>query len=242
MVVLVVDAGARRRQVDHVTRLVRGADGDRVAQVHVTALGEVLTDDLVQQLTAMLVVSDDEVDQGHRCVRDLRVVSDVPLALITGSERESDEILALTEGCEDYIGARCSAGVLAARVRALLDRGRGGPARALVFGCLRIDPLLRTATVRGRPISLTPIEFDIIEILIENRRRVVPRGEIVERVWGGADMPDHVLDVHLSRLRTKVLSMGGPLMGEPVRGVGYRVGHIACAPGDCRPHGEAEAG
>jgi DNA-binding response OmpR family regulator len=73
-------------------------------------------------------------------------------------------------------------------------------------------------------VDLTRIEFDLLHALVTQQRRVVPRGELLEVGWDGCPPSDHVLDVHLSRLRRKVLQAGGPKIGVPVPGVGYRVG------------------
>jgi DNA-binding response OmpR family regulator len=76
----------------------------------------------------------------------------------------------------------------------------------------------------GAELDLTRIEFDLLAILLEHPTRVVPREELVSRVWGSWFGDDHVVEVHLSRLRAKVVRAGGPRIGVAVRGVGYRLG------------------
>jgi DNA-binding response OmpR family regulator len=78
--------------------------------------------------------------------------------------------------------------------------------------------------VGGQELALTRIEFDLLALLMEDPGRVVPREEIVSRVWGDWFSDDHVVEVHLSRLRRKVSDAGGPRVGTAVRGVGYRLG------------------
>lgn len=90
------------------------------------------------------------------------------------------------------------------------------------YGGLALDPDERRVTVEGAEVALTRTEFEILEMLLENPRHVVTRSRILDRVWRGCAPGDHVLEVHLSRLRAKILRVGGPLVGHPVPGVGYR--------------------
>ena len=92
------------------------------------------------------------------------------------------------------------------------------------FGQVVVDPSLRSASVRETPLDLTRTEFDLLRAMMSQQRRVIPRRELLEAGWGACPPSDHVLDVHLSRLRRKVLRAGGPKIGVPVPGVGYRVG------------------
>jgi DNA-binding response OmpR family regulator len=143
---------------------------------------------------------------------------------VTPTPREADELLAFAQGCDDYVSL-ASGDVLRARLQALAGRGRPRTGEcALEFGGLRLDTHLRTATVWGLTVSLTRIEFDLLRALLAEQRRVIPRQELLEVAWGGCERRDHVLDVHMSRLRTKILRAGGPKVGEPVPGIGYRVG------------------
>jgi DNA-binding response OmpR family regulator len=114
--------------------------------------------------------------------------------------------------------------VLRARLAGLAARGRrAARTEVTTFGALELDPELRTVEVNGVPLTLTRIEFDLLHALITHQRRVVPRWELLATGWESPPT-GHVLDVHMSRLRRKVLDAGGPKVGEPVPGVGYRAG------------------
>lgn len=239
MVVLVVAAGHEPPHLAQVLTAVEGIGPDPLVQTTGDRLARVLSEDLLASLAMAVVVSGPEAEAGHRACQALRSVTSVPLGLVCASTREVDELMAFANGCDDFIPVTCSPAVLQARLGALLARGRRSAERVIVFGCLKLDPRLRTATVRGEPVPLTRTEFDLATALVANQRRVVSRHELLEQVWGGCQTHEHVIDVHLSRLRAKVLAAGGPKLGEPVPSVGYRVGHPTCPPGDCRPFGAA---
>lgn len=185
-------------------------------------------------LDLVVIASGEDTDAGHRASRTVRAATTVPVCLVTPSHRESDELLAFARGCDDYMTTRISTEVLRARLQAHVARGRRwAAAEGTQFACLHLDPLLRTATVHDEPIRLTRTEFDLLHALVTEQRRVVPRWELLERGWGGLAPNDHVLDVHLSRLRRKVVAAGGPRIADPVPGVGYRIGSAACTSPDC---------
>ncbi|GAA4399998.1 hypothetical protein GCM10023168_08210 [Fodinibacter luteus] len=237
MVVLLVAEAHSSELADTVVAALE--DHAHVVRTSTPDVGEALTDELLQSLSMIVVTADDDLEPAHRTCRALRVASSAPLALVTASPREVDEVMALAEGCDDYVHLPGSPQVLRARMLALLARGRGSGERVVDFGCLRIDPQLRTATVRGQVVALTRHEFDLAAMLVSNQRRVVSRHELLDTVWGGRQSHEHVLDVHMSRMRSKILAAGGPRLGDPVPGVGYRVGHPTCAPGESRPPGAA---
>jgi DNA-binding response OmpR family regulator len=240
MVVMVVTAGPDVPDAEPLLSVLGAGRTAEVLWTSDTDLDTTLTDDLVAALAAVVVLTGAEAEAGHRVCRGVRTASaSIPLCLVSTSTREVDELMAFANGCDDYIGMPCSPPVLRARLAALVARGRDRAERVMTFGCLRVDPRLRTATVRGEPVDLTRTEFDLMTVLVANQRRVVPRHELLDRVWGGCQTHEHVLDVHMSRMRSKVLAAGGPKLGDAVPGVGYRVGHRTCPPGDCRPYGAA---
>lgn len=240
MVVLVVTAGPDAPDPGPIVAALGGPDPEQVLQASDREFDAVLTDDLLPTLTAVVVVTGPEAEPGHRVCRGVRIAShSLPLCLVCPSTREVDELMAFTNGCDEYIRLPCSPPVLWARLAALVAWSPEQSDRVMTFGCLRVDPRLRTATVQGRPVELTRTEFDLLEALVANQRRVVPRHELLDRVWGGCQNHEHVLDVHMSRMRSKILAAGGPKLGDPVPGVGYRVGHTVCSPGNCQPYGAA---
>jgi len=159
--------------------------------------------------------------------RTIRAGTDAPiLALGRDDGDEVDEVLAFASGADDYAPGGISGRVLSARVNALIRRSYQSPHKVSIrtFGNVIVDLDQRRAEVDGSPLHLTRIEFELLLALTDSRHRVVPRSELVERVWGPWHSTHHVLEVHLSRLRNKILAAGGPRIGEAVPGYGYRLG------------------
>jgi DNA-binding response OmpR family regulator len=190
-----------------------------------------------RELTAQrpdLVVLDaeDRAADVHDVCRQIRAHGRVPIVVgcRPGADGRLDDIaqlMAYAAGADDVVPADVSPRVLLARVGAVLRRTVAGPitsARVRRVGPFELDPESRTASMAGNPLDLTRIEFDLLGILLENPSRVVPREELVSRVWGSWFGDDHVVEVHLSRLRAKIVRVGGPRIGSAVRGVGYRLG------------------
>jgi DNA-binding response OmpR family regulator len=164
---------------------------------------------------------------GHAMLRMLRAVSAVPVIVATAREEEDEIVRALDAGADDYLVKPFGAGQLDARIRAVLRRSQGGGnAHApLVVGPLVIDAAARTATVDGRPLDLTPREFDLLAYLGQRAGTVVTKRELLAEVWrqpyGSADK---TVDVHLSWLRRKLgESADQPRLLHTVRGVGVRL-------------------
>ena len=195
-----------------------------VARCSDTDLDALLDRMPLPDLELVVVACNGDADAGHRACRSVRAVTSTPLAMLTSSRREADELLAFARGCDDYITTSSSPEVIRTRLEVLAARGGCHHEQVVVFGTLSVDPSLRVASVDDIPIALTRIEFDLLHALVTGQRRVIARRELLEVGWGGCPPSDHVLDVHLSRLRRKVLQAGGPRIGIPVPGVGYRVG------------------
>ena len=175
--------------------------------------------------------ADDRSADVHDTCRRLRATGSVPViaAFRPGPDGRVDDaaqLMAFAAGADDVVPSDIAPRVLLARVGALLRRTVAGQAtegRRRV-GPFELDPESRTASMAGTELDLTRIEFDLLGILLEQPLRVVPRDELVSRVWGSWFGDDHVVEVHLSRLRAKVVRAGGPRIGVAVRGVGYRLG------------------
>lgn len=239
MVVLLVTAGVERPDPGPVLAALGGGRSDEIVTTTDGGLSDALTEELLKSLVSVVVLSDPDAEAGHRVCQLVRSATQVPLCMVCDSARESDEVMALANGCDDFVHLTAPPAVLRARLATLVARGRGHCEPVMTFGCLLVDPQMRRATVRGEPVILTRTEFDIVAALLANQRRVVTRLELLEAAWGGCQTHEHVLDVHMSRLRAKVLAAGGPKLGEPVPGVGYRVGHAACPSPERRPYGAA---
>lgn len=162
---------------------------------------------------------------GFETCRRLRKVSSVPVIFLTVSNEDSDQLVGLALGADDYLIKPVSSRVLCARVSMTLQRSSRADASRTFFaiGDLTIDTESRQVHVRGTCVDLTRIEFDILTALAESPARVVTRDQITSKVWGDWFGSDAHLDVHMSRLRKKILDVGGPRIGHSVRGVGFRL-------------------
>lgn len=162
---------------------------------------------------------------GIELLSRLRRESDVYVILLTARTEETDKLVGLSVGADDYVTKPFSPRELTARVKAALRRMKTGPGSGadggvLSFRSLRIDIDARQVTVDERPVELTAIEFDLLRTLAENRGRVLTREQLLEKVWGGEYFGEmRVVDVHLGHVRQK-LGDGGFI--ATVRGVGYR--------------------
>ena len=156
----------------------------------------------------------------------VRSFSDAYILMLTASDDLNDKLVGLSAGADDYVTKPCSMPEVVARVRALMRRSREAqaPERVRSFGELRVDLATREVFVGGRPVTLTRIEFELLDVLSADPRVVMTKGRLLERVWGPNWFgDDHVVDVHVSNLRRKI---GAPFI-QTVRGVGYRLGDAA---------------
>jgi len=161
---------------------------------------------------------------GIEACRRLRTFSDAYVVMLTGLDNETDRVVGLSVGADDYVAKPYSARELLARIRAMQRRPRaaGEAVPPREFGALRIDPGAREVTVAGQPVELSRTEFDLLDALAAQPRVTLSRRQLLEAVWG-ADWfgDDHVIDVHLSNLRRK---LGDAAYVKTVRGFGYRIG------------------
>jgi DNA-binding response OmpR family regulator len=164
---------------------------------------------------------------GLETCRRLREFTDAYIVMLTARDDEVDKVLALTVGADDYMTKPFSPRELVARVRAMLRRPRTGAVMAAdtarrAFGDLIVDPAARAVTASDVAIELTKIEFDLLDALSGHPDRVLTRGQLIELVWGDDWFgDDHVIDVHMSKLRRK-LGDAGRAHVVTLRGVGYR--------------------
>ncbi len=163
---------------------------------------------------------------GLEVLRRLRQESDVYVLMLTARTEETDKIVGLTIGADDYLTKPFSPRELVARVKAILRRGRGVTTGepTLAFRRLRIEPETRRAWKDEESLDLTPIEFDLLHALARHRGWVLSREQLIEQVWGYNYYGDErVVDVHIGRLRKKVEDdPAHPTLIVTVRGVGYR--------------------
>jgi DNA-binding response OmpR family regulator len=166
---------------------------------------------------------------GLEVCRRMRAKSSVPIIMLTAKTEESDKVLGLELGADDYITKPFSMREFRSRVRAALRRAEMvAPADAQVEplrrGEIEIDFAKRTTEVRGQPIDLTFVEFEILSALARHPGRVFPRDVLLESVWGDSAYRDpRTIDVHIRHLREKIeRDSRSPEYLLTVRGVGYR--------------------
>ena len=248
--VLVVDDDATVREV--VSRYLR-RDGHEVLEC---ADGE-------QGLAAALTEHPDLVVldlmmpgmDGLTVCRELRRRSTVPVIMLTALGEESDRVVGLEYGADDYVTKPFSPRELALRVAGVLRRSRpDGPAQGSVppvgetvppweDGDLRLDRAARTVTRSGLPLSLTVREFDLLTFFLSHRGTVFTRTQLMEQVWNWTFGDESTVTVHVRRLREKI----EPDPASPVRivtvwGVGYRYDADAAGDRPAAPSSELAAG
>ena len=164
---------------------------------------------------------------GYDVCRELRSGSSVPIIMLTARGEETDRIVGLELGADDYIVKPFSAREVAARIRAVLRRaGEQGarPEEPIEIGPLRLDRAARSAALDGSELDLTRREFDLLELLMAEAGSVVTRERLIDEVWDvnwfGSTK---TLDVHVSGLRRKLGdASASPRFIHTVRGVGFR--------------------
>jgi len=162
---------------------------------------------------------------GMELLARLRRESDVYVIMLTARSEETDKIIGLSVGADDYMTKPFSPRGLVARVKAALRRIKTVPVpgmetSVLAFKRVRIDVGAHTVSVNDLPVELTSIEFDLLRALAENRGRVLSREQLLEKVWGADYFGEmRVVDVHLGHVRQK---LGDESLIATVRGVGYR--------------------
>ncbi len=168
---------------------------------------------------------------GTAIIRRVRREAMTPILVLSARDAESTKVAALEQGADDYVTKPFGMSELHARLHALLRRSAGpasngdGTVRA---GSLVLDAVRHEVTVGGRPVELTPREFEVLRVLLANPGRLVTRGRLLRAVWGEAYQgEDHYVHVYVSQLRRKLAAAAGDgslrdlIVTEP--GVGYRV-------------------
>ncbi|WP_127783819.1 MtrAB system response regulator MtrA [Rhodococcus sp. X156] len=158
--------------------------------------------------------------------RVIRAESGVPIVMLTAKTDTVDVVLGLESGADDYVMKPFKAKELIARLRARLRRTAEVPAEILHIADVEIDVPAHQVTRNGTPISLTPLEFDLLVALARKPRQVFSRDVLLEQVWGYRHAADtRLVNVHVQRLRAKIeVDPERPEVVLTVRGVGYRAG------------------
>jgi two-component system, OmpR family, alkaline phosphatase synthesis response regulator PhoP len=165
---------------------------------------------------------------GFEITRQLRSVGRTPIIMLTARDDPIDKVVGLEMGADDYITKPFNPRELVARIRAVLRRSETGHGNGdapddtvIVLGELRIALGGREVMVGDTSVALTPKEFDLLVLLVENRGIVLTREQLLERVWGYTFLGDsRTIDVHIRQLRRK---LGDACQIETVWGTGYKV-------------------
>ncbi len=162
---------------------------------------------------------------GLSVCRELRKTSNVPVIMVTARAEEIDRLLGLELGADDYICKPFSPREVVARVRAVLRRtALSAASDAAVADPVAIDIDARRATISGKPVSLTGVEFELLRALRERPGRVFSRAELLDRIYADyRDVSDRAVDSHIKNLRRKLEdALPGRELIHSVYGVGYR--------------------
>ena len=168
---------------------------------------------------------------GTAVIRRIRRDAATPILIISARHLEADRIRALDLGADDFVTKPFGVGEVMARIRALLRRSAGpagDPEGRIVVGALVLDVTGHVVTLAGRPVELTPREFEVLKVLLTHAGRLVTHGRLLRAVWGTAYSDEsHYAHVYVSQIRRKLAAVDpdgdarGLIVAEP--GVGYRV-------------------
>ena len=164
---------------------------------------------------------------GLEFTRRIRSETNTPIIMLTARAEETDRIVGLQMGADDYVTKPFSPRELVARVQAVLRRVQGPPSSSHVLrvGKLMLDRTTHIVTVSNQPVDLTPTEFNLLETLLTTPGRAFSRAELLEAVQGIAfEAYERTVDAHVKNLRRKIEpDPGRPIFILTVRGVGYRL-------------------
>jgi two-component system KDP operon response regulator KdpE len=168
---------------------------------------------------------------GLRVVTAIRREAATPIVILSGRYEEAEKVEALDRGADDYVTKPFGVDELRARIRVALRRaaGPGGDGTGrITVGPLLLDASAHAVAIAGRPVDLTPREFELLRVLLTHRGRVVTKGRLLRAVWGEAYQgEDSYVYVHVSQIRRKLAAadpegrLAGLILTEP--GVGYRI-------------------
>ncbi len=159
---------------------------------------------------------------GFDTCRAIRQSSSIPIIMLTARGEVTDRVVGLELGADDYLSKPFEPRELVARIQAILRRRRAAE-EVWSFGPLQVDPERRSVSLDGQPVPLTTAEFDLLELLVRSRGRVLSRNHILESVRGESwELFDRSIDVLISRLRRKLADDARkPRYIRTVRGTGY---------------------
>lgn len=165
-----------------------------------------------------------DIDGLEICRRIRRAGDSTPILMLTARDAVNDRVAGLDVGADDYLVKPFDLAELLARLRALLRRRNVGEGEEMVlrFEDLSLSPQTREVRRASRPIELTKIEFDLLELFLQHPRQVLTRDQILDLVWGyNFDSGTNSLAVYIGYLRRKLEEEGEQRLIQTVRGVGY---------------------
>jgi two-component system, OmpR family, phosphate regulon response regulator PhoB len=156
-------------------------------------------------------------------IRAQPALEDLPVLMLTALRDDEDRIKGLSLGVDDYVTKPFNPEELVLRVNAILRRaGAEAQAKELTAGRISINLLSQRARIDGRIIDLTPTEYRLLVLLVQQQGRAIERAQLLSDVWAAVpDMQTRTVDVHVQRLRSKLGAIGESV--ETIRGVGYRL-------------------
>lgn len=185
--------------------------------------------DIFRKKEPAVIILDLSIGQpdGFEVCREIRKVSTVPIIMLTSHVEEMDEAMCLAAGADDYITKPVSARILALRTTTQL-RHRAAQTQVLgsiiVAGPLSLNTETRDLVIDKKKIDLTRTEYDFLNLLMSNPKRVFTREQIAEAIGSSVEYSsDHLLDTHASRIRMKIKEVSEIKVLHAVRGVGYRL-------------------
>ena len=197
---------------------------------------------LLPEFRPQLLVIDAESEgvDARPVVDRVRIVTDIPLVVLSPSAQLEDRLVALRAGADEVMAKPFVLSELACKVTALTRRnGYGSP--VIELGDLVIDEGAHTVERRGTPVELTAIEFDLLATFSRHRRQVLSKTQLLTMVWGFDDHKVNLVEVHVSALRRK-LEAAGPRIIHTVRGAGYALRPVEAPEAGARPAREKAPG
>jgi DNA-binding response OmpR family regulator len=167
---------------------------------------------------------------GFEVLDHIRKVSRIPVILLTARGQETDKVRGLRGGADDYVTKPFGVQELFARIDAVIRRSEAASSGSRAIcedAIIRLDPATREATANNQALKLSPKEFDLLMYLFKNRERVVPRDELLSRVWNyrvDLNLNSRTVDTHVTRLRRKLQKAVGTdaAVIVAVAKIGYR--------------------
>jgi phosphate regulon transcriptional regulator PhoB len=155
-------------------------------------------------------------------IKSSEKTSRIPIIMLTAKADESDKIVGLETGADDYVTKPFSPRELTARVKAVLRRGKTGDGALIKAGTITIDLERHEVKVKDKAVELTATEFRILEMLASAKGKVLSREQLLDNLWGGEKfVVDRTIDVHVKHLREKLGKAGEEV--KNIRGVGYKL-------------------